>query len=229
MTKFSGDVQAVFFDFGDTLAYRARPIFEIWEEIGAEHGTTLREEDFGKARTAADTAFEPQVYEFKGRMKEFWNQYHSYVLASLQVGDPSGDLLRALNSALPNTTKWYELFPESIDVLSTLKKRGYELGLITNSTETIIERLKDLGLDSYLGVVVYSQEVGTEKPDSAPFKLALHRAGRSAGECVFVGDNLEADIRGASSIGMEPVLIDRKGKYPNAGCATIHNLNELLD
>ena len=110
-----------------------------------------------------------------------------------------------------------------------MKERKYELGLVTNSTEGILERLKNLDLSQHLDTIVYSQEVGAEKPDPAPFRLALRRAGRSVGECIFVGDSPEADVRGARNVGIEPILIDRKGRYPNASCATIHNLEEILD
>jgi putative hydrolase of the HAD superfamily len=229
LTQILDGVKMVFFDFGDTLAYRARPIFEIWQEIAAERGIILSEEALVEARTAADAFYGPQVYEFKGRMNEFWDLYHKCILERLEIADPNGSLLRAVNSALPSTTKWYELFPESLHVISTLKERGCGVGIVTNSTEGILERLKNLGLNEYLDTVVCSQEAGAEKPDPAPFILALRRSGRSAGECIFVGDSPEADIQGARSVGIEAILIDRKGKYPKAGCTTIRNLKELLD
>jgi len=229
LTMLPDGTRTVFFDFGDTLAYRARSIFEVWQAIAVEHGITLQEDALVKARTDADEMYGPKVYEFKGRMKEFWDLYHRQILNTLGIGDARGALLSAVNSALPNTTKWYELFPESLHVVSTLKQRGYGLGIITNSTEGILERLKSLDLSQYLDTVVYSQEAGAEKPDPAPFELALRRAGRSAGECVFVGDSLETDARGARNVRIRPILVDRKGKYPNADCATIHNLTELLN
>jgi putative hydrolase of the HAD superfamily len=228
LSKLEG-TKAVFFDFGGTLAYRARSVFEVWRALAVEHGITLQEEAFDKAIAAADGVYGPKVYEFKGRMKEFWDLYHRHILNTLGVGDARGVILSAANSALPNTTKWYELFPESLQVVSTLKERGHVLGIITNSTEGIMERLKSLGLSQYLDTVVYSQEAGVEKPDPAPFELALRRAGRSAVECVFVGDSLEADVHGAKSVGIRPILVDRNGRHPNADCPTIRNLTELLN
>jgi FMN phosphatase YigB (HAD superfamily) len=105
MTRFLNGVKTVFFDFGDTLTHRTRSIFEIWQAIAAEHGVTLREAALVKARIAADAMYDKKVYEFKGRMNEFWDLYHRYMLKRLEIRDTKGDLLRAANSALPNTTK----------------------------------------------------------------------------------------------------------------------------
>jgi putative hydrolase of the HAD superfamily len=228
LTRFLDGIKAVFFDFENTLVYRTHSVSEVWLQVAGEQGVALREDALVEARAAADQIYDLKVYEFRGRLTELWDQYNSSVLRKLGITDTNGGMLRAITSAMLDT-KWYRVFPETQPVLSTLRERGYQLGVIGNSTEGILERLKNLNLSQYLDTVVYSQEAGAEKPNPAPFKLALSRSGRSAKECIFVGDSLETDVPGARNVGIEPILIDRKGKYPNARCAVIRDLKDILD
>ncbi|HEY1248590.1 MAG TPA: HAD hydrolase-like protein, partial [Nitrososphaera sp.] len=43
------------------------------------------------------------------------------------------------------------------------------------------------------------------KPDSRIFDLALNQAGRSASECVMIGDRLDTDICPANMLGMTTI------------------------
>jgi putative hydrolase of the HAD superfamily len=227
LTRFLDGIKAVFFDFENTLVYRTHSVSEVWLLIAGERGIPLREDALVEARAAADQIYEPKVYEFRGRLTDLWDQYDRLVLRKLGITDANGDMLRAVNSAMLDT-RWYRVFPETQTVLSTLKEEGFQLGVIGNSTEGILERLKNLKLSQYLDIVVFSQEAGAEKPDPAPFKLALNRSGRSPSECIFVGDSLVTDIPGARNVGIEPILIDREGKHPDAPYGVIRNLKEIL-
>ena len=55
---------------------------------------------------------------------------------------------------------------------------------------------------------------GMEKPDPRIFRLALERAGIEPGEAVYVGDSPEFDIDPPAALGMFPVLIDRRDRFP---------------
>ena len=69
---------------------------------------------------------------------------------------------------------------------------------------------------------VVEQEWKRNLPDN------LKRVLLDPSEIVFVGDDLEADYRGASNAGMGPILIDRSGKYRElAGINRLSSLEEL--
>ena len=70
---------------------------------------------------------------------------------------------------------------------------------------------------------------GFEKPDPRIFRLAMERAGVEPGRSVYVGDNPEFDVEPAMAVGMFPVLIDRRDRYPDAPGARIASLEELPD
>ena len=57
--------------------------------------------------------------------------------------------------------------------------------------------------------------MGYEKSDARIFRDALNAVGlRDPHQAVFVGDNPEADIDGAKTIGMKTVWIRRGRRYP---------------
>ena len=91
---------------------------------------------------------------------------------------------------------------------------SHRMALITNFDHPphVHCRLRELGLTQYFDAVVVSGEVGSKKPDSGIFSLALNKIGMVAEDVAFIGDSVEDDIVGAKAIGMTPILIDRKGR-----------------
>jgi FMN phosphatase YigB (HAD superfamily) len=57
----------------------------------------------------------------------------------------------------------------------------------------------------------------------------MERAGVEAGRSVYVGDNPEFDVDPALAVGMFPVLIDRRDRFPDAPGIRIASLEELSD
>ncbi|MGD0318777.1 MAG: HAD family hydrolase [Nitrososphaerales archaeon] len=229
MTAYLDNINTVFFDFGNTLGYSTLSVLEAWVAAAAERGIVLQQDALLEAMKAADQIYSPKVYEYRGRMPEFWGLYDACVLDRLGIADGDGSLSRAVGSAFLDAGRLFRVFPETHPVLSELKQRGYSLGIISNNTDEMLDRMKSLGLVGYFDTVTYSQEAGAEKPDPAPFELALRRAGRAPQECVHIGDSLEQDIVGARGVGIKPILIDRSMKYPGTDCVTIRSLNEILN
>ena len=176
-----------------------------------------------------DRIYYPIVYEFKGRMKEFWDRYNAELLNRLGIEHSNRNLLKAVNFAFLDVKKWVSVFPETHFVLSELKRKGYELGIISNNTDEIIDRVRSLDLAQYFGTITYSQEAGSEKPDPATFRLALSRTGKLPSECLHIGDSFEQDVVGAMNSGIQPVLLDRQSHAPSPGIPIIRNLSDVLN
>jgi putative hydrolase of the HAD superfamily len=93
-------------------------------------------------------------------------------------------------------------------LLDSLRDRGLKTGLVSNAWDPgwILERdLEDMGLLERLDVTVFSSEVGVRKPRPEIFRRALDALGISPQDALFVGDRLEADVRGARDVGMRTV------------------------
>jgi putative hydrolase of the HAD superfamily len=85
----------------------------------------------------------------------------------------------------------------------------YRLGLITNGpTWTQRAKIAQLQLQRWFDVMLVSEEVGVEKPHPQIFHVALQRLNVEVNECVMIGDNPSADMRGADAVGMRGIWIN---------------------
>lgn len=109
------------------------------------------------------------------------------------------------------------LFPYALETLQYLKGR-YSLHLISNGfREACTVKVRYSGLAGYFDNVVISEIVGFLKPDPAIFAHTLGKAQVVAAEAVMIGDNLEADVKGAMGAGIEAVYFNPEGKQDSAG------------
>ena len=80
----------------------------------------------------------------------------------------------------------------------------------------------------YIDFVVTAKEIGSNKPEPYIFLAALKRAGVSASEAIYIGDQYETDVVGAKGAGIKPILIDRYDLSLEVGdCPRIHSLIEV--
>lgn len=97
-------------------------------------------------------------------------------------------------------------FPDAMNVLRELRRRGYRLGVITNGPDEVQSRkITALGLSELVDTILISGREGVHKPDPAIFHRAASRLGVESGRCLFVGDNPRSDVAGADAAGMKSV------------------------
>ena len=75
-------------------------------------------------------------------------------------------------------------------------------------------------------IIVGVDTIKKVKPNPDVFKYAISKLNVKPEETIFVGDNLEADYKGAENAGIHPLLIDRTEKQSDL--RTIRNLKEIL-
>jgi len=86
-------------------------------------------------------------------------------------------------------------------ILERLARR-YRLGIVSNFTGNLQPCLEELGLARLFAAVSDSAVVGCSKPDPRIFLGTLATLGARPERAWMVGDNFEADIRGAAALGM---------------------------
>lgn len=111
--------------------------------------------------------------------------------------------------------------------LSTLKKLGYRLGLVSNRSQPMNELVDELGLSGYFELILTAGEVGWYKPDPRLLRYAAEQLQADPSESVYIGDNFYADVLGARAAGMTPVLIDPGGIYDDADCLVIEDIGDV--
>jgi epoxide hydrolase-like predicted phosphatase len=102
---------------------------------------------------------------------------------------------------------WYvgELNAEMTDYFRRLRPR-YRTAILSNAAAGgRREEQARYGFDEMADVLVYSYEVGMEKPDHRIYQLTCKRLGVHPSQAVFL-DDVEANVTAAREVGMRAVL-----------------------
>jgi putative hydrolase of the HAD superfamily len=218
-------IRTVFFDVGDTLIYTPIPPDDIFLLLCAENGLQIEPQAAAQARAEAFQCLGPFLPNYRGRSEEYWLRYDAQVLDLLGIPDPDGRLAAAICEGFQRN--WQKVFDDARPTLETLHRQGYNLGIVSNAEAGIERVMRQLGLTPLVDYLTYSEEVGVEKPDPRIFKIALGRAGCRADEALHIGNDYQADVVGARTAGLTPILLDRNDHYPEADCLRVRSLSEI--
>lgn len=96
--------------------------------------------------------------------------------------------------------------PGTLEMLSACKGR-YRLGLLSNLTHAPAARhiLARLGMTPFFDVVLISGDLGYRKPHARVFRHLVDALAVPKEHIAFIGDDLDADIRGAQQAGLQPI------------------------
>ena len=87
-------------------------------------------------------------------------------------------------------------------------KRNYRVGLLTNGpVRAQRDKITTLGWERTFDAALVTGELKAGKPDSRAFEAILGELDVDPAEAVYVGDEVEADIFGATNAGMEAIQI----------------------
>ena len=122
------------------------------------------------------------------------------------------------------------LFQGAVEVVKQLHPH-FELHLITNGFEEVQHiKIQTAGLEPYFNKVITSEAAGVKKPDPKIFEYALYLTGASKSESLMIGDDLEVDILGAQSFGMDQIYFNPESlPHQEKPSFEIRHLNEIPD
>lgn len=122
------------------------------------------------------------------------------------------------------------LFPNAHETLSYLQHK-YQLHLISNGFKEACElKLQHSKLAPYFKTIVISETIGINKPDARIFEYALRNGKADKEQAIMIGDNLDADIRGAMSAGIDAIFFNAVGQdRPQEVTMMISDLKELQE
>lgn len=122
------------------------------------------------------------------------------------------------------------LIPGAIELLDYLAPK-YQLHIITNGfSETQRRKLKHSQIEHYFSSLTISEEVGAKKPEPQIFHMALTAAKSSKKVGTYIGDNLEADVKGALNVNWNVFWYnphEQQGMDDYPRLTSIKKLNEL--
>jgi len=217
-------IKAVLFDLGGTLI-KTDPVPEIFLKILRKHGIHTPRDKAGE--DFPELMKEMSTESFKLPYKVFWRIYNVKVLKRLGV---KGDLEKIADIV---TDEWWdnanlEVYEDAEETIEALRQRKINVGIVSNGFQKDIrEVLSRTGLDGAFNIIVGVDDVGKPKPHREIFLYALEMLKVEPYESIFVGDDPHADYEGAESVGMKPLLIDRKN-IVQGDYRKIRDLRELI-
>lgn len=100
------------------------------------------------------------------------------------------------------------LYPDTIEMLSLLKKQGRNIYLLSNAQHMFTEpEITMTGLAVYLDDILYSSDAGCKKPDPSFMELFLDSRGLKKETCIMVGNEAASDIAVANAVGMDSIYL----------------------
>lgn len=222
------EVDAVTFDDFGTLRYSASKqediIYPIFRAL-SKRGISLTEETFLNQYFDIDALYRRKLK--KTSRESLLDNLIADVLRSLGFKPEAymNIIKESVDYGLSTrSTKWYL---DALFVLSTLRKRGYKLGLISNTHWRLLENARTEMAKSF-GVITLSYEHGYAKPHPSIFLATLKKLEVKANCCLHVGDDPITDVQGAKNVGMKTAFIKRRNLEANADII-IDRLNQLLE
>lgn len=127
--------------------------------------------------------------------------------------------------ALQSTT-----IPGARQLLEYLVARGYDVNTLSNGFQgTQQQKLISGGLSDLIHRNVLSDDCGITKPQRGIFDYALEQCGAEAATSVMIGDNPDADIKGAHDAGWRTIYFNIRGLDPieDTADAVVTSLDEI--
>ena len=235
-------IQGILFDMGGTLRMSVKP-------NPAEKASALR-------RIIDLLGTEMESGELETLLHERSRKYAAWARSTLNelneqdlwvkwmLPDWPSEIIRPiaiqLNEAFRNSYSKRILFDETPDVIISLYRRGYRLGLVSNTTSSveIPEVLRKLRLRGYFDVVLLSALEGKRKPSDYLLRSAAEIMDLSPSTCAYIGDQPSRDVAAARKAGFSSAVIlkdPRNHPEPReedtlyVPDSTIGNLKDLLE
>jgi phosphoglycolate phosphatase len=122
--------------------------------------------------------------------------------ADVDAGYPG--LLAAYGAGIAVHTR---LYPGAMAAVEALKSTGMAVAICTNKPEALAEQLlRALGVRDAFGALVGADTLPVRKPDAAPYRAAVERAGGAVARSMLVGDT-ETDARTGVAAGVPVALV----------------------
>ncbi|HSK67543.1 MAG TPA: HAD family hydrolase [Anaerolineales bacterium] len=229
-------IKAVFFDLDGTLRHSVPSGGDVFTDYIRTLGLHINEEDRIRAMRwehlywASSADLRDDLVAHSADTENFWIEYSRRRLIALGISPAIAREYSARVSAhMGSEYKPESIVPDEVrNALAQLKQNGYRMAVLSNRDRPFLETLETHAIHEFFEFSVAGGEVNSYKPEPGLFEHALQRAGMSAQEAVYVGDNYFADVVGARRAGLTPVLFDPDEIFPEADCIVIKSFDELI-
>lgn len=120
-------------------------------------------------------------------------------------------------------------FEDVETTLSTLKTKGYKLGIISNGDyQQQVQKLKATKIFGYFDYIETSSEFDVSKPDTRLFEKVFAKNNIPLNEVCYIGDSYNNDYFPCSKLKIKSILLSREGAKDYNSISQITTLADLL-
>ncbi|HKY52234.1 MAG TPA: HAD family hydrolase [Candidatus Limnocylindria bacterium] len=219
--------RAVVFDLGGTLV--EWPDWEggapgkwavAYEALAGRDGSRATCDEFVAAMRAAEKAHWERVD------REHWSGPPTGLVSDgfrrLGANADEATLLAALDGYARAVAGWCTVFADTRDTLALLRRRGYRLGLLSNTWWAAEWHNADLaahGLGDLLDELLYTSDLPHSKPHPSVFREIAARLDVDPTACAMIGDRQIDDVSGAKAVGMRAIWRRNDSGFPTSDVA----------
>lgn len=233
--KTNNHIKAIFFDLDGTLRHSVPEGAQVFDEYLISLGHRVTGEDRQRAMRweylywANSADLRDDLLAHSADTENFWIEYSRRRLVAVGFSPKSArGLAPQVSAHMAEMYKPESIVPQDVRrALPELKQAGYLMAVISNREQPFHEVMASHNLSEFFHFSLAAGEVNIYKPEPGVFKHALDRANVTAQETVYVGDNYFADVVGSRRAGLQPVLYDPNGIFPEADCTTIRSFDDL--
>jgi putative hydrolase of the HAD superfamily len=227
--------QVVFFDAAGTLFHVNGSVAEIYLRHAERHGFKTTGSSLSAIKNAFARAFDdapPPVFaateppEIKQCERLWWFDIVHTVFYRVGMFERFDDFFDEVFDLFGRAETWL-LYPETLDVLTGLKGKGLELGIISNFDSRLFGVVRGLGIEEFFETVTISSLAHAAKPSGRIFKQALDKHAVEPRDALHVGDSFKDDVEGARQAGLTGVLLARDGEPAARDASIIRTLDGI--
>lgn len=224
---FKGFVTDVFFDLDHTLWDFELNSKLTFKKIFAEYQIEISLDDFLEVYIPLNRKFWTLYRQEKITKEElrFRRLHQTFEELGKKVDDE--EINRLSETYINVLSTFGNTLANAKEILNYLRP-NYKLHIITNGFHEIQRnKIQNAGIENFFEVVMDSEIAGVKKPNPKIFKMALAEARTLPEKSVMIGDDLEADIKGAINIGMQAIFLKGTKNQKQVFSHEISNLNEI--
>ena len=116
-----------------------------------------------------------------------------------------------MHNIIEENTKTKKVNWELIEIIKDLKNKNYKIGLMSNNSTGLRQKLINQDIIDLFDIVIISGEVGFQKPSPEIFEILFNKLGVKNHELIFIDDTKQS-LAGAEKIGYAPILFESNRK-----------------
>ncbi len=227
-------IKAIFFDLDGTIRHNLPSGGEFFANYVSGLGLRVTDEDHLRAfrwehyywANSIDLNADKQSHPDD---QDFWLVYtHRQLIALGATNAQADELAPQVFQYMEESYHPASVVPDGVvQSLQILQSAGYILAVISNREKSFQQEMESLGLSPYMAFSLAGGEVNAWKPEPDIFLQACRRVEVNPEQAVYVGDNYFADVVGSRRAGLQPILYDPRGIFPEAGCPVLTSFDQL--